>query len=494
MQEVELLDGADDGVDHSPDAGPHPDGTARSRVRRRWLIGGAAVVAVALGLTQWVVTARESAALARIADVPGVLSPVDETLDVVRRVPSADAAEVFGPAGGGLTRAEDGSQSFTWVDPAGGPGWTAQLLGPNAALAGAQQVYGGTSCQTDNEPATDLSTSRRVVCLVTDGGIPSEEGRSHDAVPATTRRVVVLSTATGAVEAQWPVERGQSIALLPTDVVVVGSMAADSVAVTAYDLRTGDERWTHEAHLMTDAGYAEGDLGMSLFRVGELVAYSTSEGRLTLLSAAGDVVRDDPRYQGDIGGNWMTDPTTGALVVESHARDGKAHTTVLAADGDPAKDLKLDGQLVYMSVDDGSVQGLTLSYDTALHGWDTATRTARWSHDAYATTRALILRGTVYAATARGVIALDGATGELLWSREGKDTLIPGTLLTDGRHVLLAPDSSGTDSPAAIVAYDPDSGDEAFRAPYPEGITLLGGVNRRLLGYDSAADEYVLLG
>ncbi|PVU83188.1 hypothetical protein DDP54_09470 [Cellulomonas sp. WB94] len=494
MQEVELLDGSDDGVGHPPDVGAQPDATGRTRVGRRWLIVGAAVVAVSLGLAQWVVTARESAAVARLAQVPGVLSPVDESFAVVRRVPAADAAEVFGVPGAGLERAEDGSQSYTWVDPADGPRWTAELLGPNDALAGAQNVWGGTSCQTDNAPTTDLSTSRRVVCLVTDGGLPLEDGRSRAAVPATTREVIVLSATDGAVEAQWPLERGQSIALLPADIVVVGSLTADSSDVTAFDLLTGEERWTHEAHLMTTTGYAEGGMGIDVFRAGDLVGYSTPEGRLTLLSAGGDVVRDDLGYQGDVGSSWMTDPATGALAVQSHTRDGKSHMTVLAADGDPAGDLTVDGQIVFASVDDGSVPGLRLSYDTALHAWDTGTRAARWSHDAYQTTRALVLRGTVYAATARGIVALDGATGELLWSREGDDTLIPGTLFTDGRHVLLAPDTSSTGKPAVLIAYDPVSGDEMFRVQYPDGISPLGEVNRRILGYDAAADEYVLLG
>ncbi|CAN5183574.1 hypothetical protein BH11ACT1_BH11ACT1_26310 [soil metagenome] len=494
MQEVELLDGADDGVSHEPGVDAPADTTGRTRVRRRWLIGGAAVLAVTLGVAQWIVTAHERAALARLAQVPGVLLPVDQTLDVVRRVPAADVATLFGVAGAGLERADDGSQSFTWVDPAGGPGWTTELLGPNDALAGAPHVWGGTSCQTDNDPATEIGTAHRIVCLVTDGGMPIESGGSSPDMPASTRQVVVMSTTDGSIEARWPLERGQSMALLPADVVVVGSMAAGSGEVTAYDLLTGVERWTHEAHLMTDAGYAEGGMGMALFRAGDLVAYSTPEGRLTLLSAVGDVVRDDLGYQGDVGGNWMIDPAAGTLVVESHTRDGKARSTVLAVDGDPAGDLTVDGQIVFASVDDGSVPGLTLSYGTALHAWDSGTRTARWSHDAYQTTSALILRGTVYGATARGLIALDGTTGERLWSREGNDTLIPGTLFTDGRHILLAPDTAGMDEPQVLVAYDPVGGDEVFRAQYPQGISPIGEADGRLIGYDSAHDEYVLLG
>jgi outer membrane protein assembly factor BamB len=490
MQEVELLDGDGD----AGRIGPAPEATGRMRVGRRRLIAGAAVVAVTLGVAQWVVTARESAALARLAQVPGVLSPVDATLDILRRVPAADVAALFGGTGGRLERGNDGSQRLTWVGPPGGPGWATELLGPNNALAGAQHVFAGSSCQTDNEPGTEIGTAHRVVCLVTDGGMPMGGTGPNETIPASTRQVVVLSTADGTVKARWPLERGQSLALLPAGVVVVGSMTSDSGAVTAFDALTGDERWTHEQRLLTQAGYAEGGMGMNLFRAGDLIAYSTPSGRLTLLSADGDVVRDDLGYQGDVGGGWMTDPASGALVVQSHTRDGKSHSTFIAADGDPAGDLTVDGQPVYASVDDGSVPGLMLTYDTALHGWDTDTRAARWSHDAYLTTSALILRGNIYAATTRGVIALDGRTGESLWSSQGRDSLIPGTLSTDGRHILLTPDTGGADATPVLVAYDPVSGDEAFRAQYPEGISPMGEADRRLMGYDAANDEYVLLG
>ena len=45
-----------------------------------------------------------------------------------------------------------------------------------------------------------------------------------------------------------------------------------------------------------------------------------------------------------------------------------------------------------------------------------------------------------------------------------------------------------------LVAYGPVSGGEAFRAQYPEGISQVGEVDRHLMGYDAATDEYVLLG
>ncbi|HEY5554287.1 MAG TPA: PQQ-binding-like beta-propeller repeat protein, partial [Cellulomonas sp.] len=208
------------------------------------------------------------------------------------------------------------------------------------------------------------------------------------------------------------------------------------------------------------------------------------------LSADGHVVRDDLSDMSTGGGSWTTDPTTGALIVQAQASDGKTRSTFVAADGNPAGDLTVDGQLVYAAVDDGSVPGLMLTYDTSLHGWDAHTGAARWSHDAYLTTGALILRGRIYAATSQGVIALDGRTGESLWSGQGKDRFT-GALFTDGRHIFTALDVGTT---PVLVAYDPVSGEEAFRAQYPEGIGQMGEVDRRLMGYDAATDEYVLLG
>jgi len=491
MQEVELLDGA---ADDGHGSGPTPEATGRMRVRRRRLIAGAAVLAVTLGVVQWVTTARENAALARLSHVPGVLSPIDANLDVVRRVPSADVGALVGSTGAGLKHGDDGSQSYTWVNPAGGsPGWTTELLGPNDTLAGAGHVFGGSDCRTDEEPGTDSGTAHRVVCLVTDGGMLLDGTGGREDIPATTRQVVVLSTTGGGVEARWPLERGQSLALLPDDVVVVGSMTADSVAVTAYDVLTGTERWTHEEPLPTQAGDAQGAMGISLFRAGDLIAYSTPSGSLTLLSADGDVVRDHLGERSDAGWGLTTDPTTGALIVQTQTADGRSRSTFIAVDGDPAGDLTVDGQLVYASVDDGSVPGLMVTYDTSLHGWDAHTGAARWSHDAYLTTGALILRGRIYAATSQGVIALDGRTGESLWSSQGKDRFT-GALFTDGRHVFLALEAVGTDTTPVLVAYDPVSGDEAFRAQYPAGTSPVGEVDRRLMGYDAATDEYVLLG
>lgn len=69
-----------------------------------------------------------------------------------------------------------------------------------------------------------------------------------------------------------------------------------------------------------------------------------------------------------------------------------------------------------------------------------------------------------------------------------------GSLATDGRHILLTPDTGGTEATPVLVAYDPVTGEVAFRAPYPQGLSPAGEVGGRLLAHDAATDEYVQLG
>ena len=71
LQEVELVDGE-----------LTADAPGRRRAPLRWVVVGLLVLGVGLAATQGMLTARERAAIAELARVPGVLSPVDETLVV----------------------------------------------------------------------------------------------------------------------------------------------------------------------------------------------------------------------------------------------------------------------------------------------------------------------------------------------------------------------------------------------------------------------------
>src|SRR6478735_7141951 len=275
-----------------PAVEPAPEPSSRPPTRRRlWLAMGAAGVVLALGVTQWVVTAREDAAVARLARLPGVVSPVDDTLEVVRRLTPGDAVTLTGRASGTLLRADDGSQTYRWFEPASeGTGWTTQLLGPTALPADPAQVAGVSTC----EPGDD---QRRVVCVVTDGARVMDGTGRIDELPATTRELVVLDTADGSVVSRSPIDRGTALAVLPGDVAVVGALTDELVEITAYDTRTGRERWAHEQPWRPGGG------DLDVFRANDLVAFSAPDHRLTLLSSDGAVVRSgiELDYLGDPG-------------------------------------------------------------------------------------------------------------------------------------------------------------------------------------------------
>lgn len=477
MLEVELVGAEDDA----------PATVAPRRLPRRWLVGGAVLAAAALGLTQWIGLTRERAELARLAAVPGVLALVDPTLVVARRVPPRDLGELYGSGAWSLVVGGDGAQTLTW------DGWTTELAGPDKALADSDgQVMGGSTCRPDVAPDADPSTASRVVCLVTDGGMIFDGAGGVATVPATTRRVVVLSAADGSRIAQWPVDRGATLELF-AGAVVLGSATAQDITVAAYGLLTGEQRWTHVDPWPDDLDHsAQDQTAVSVFRAGDLLAYSPPGRSLVLLSADGTVVRHLDEV-GTGGWGWNNDPSSGRLVMQTQDATGSSLTRFVAADGDPGSDVTVDGWPLEMSVDDGSVPGLLLTSDGTVRAWDAGTGAARWSHDVTIVSSVVVLRGRVYLATSRDVLALDGRTGRLLWTTARQTGLLPRSLLTDGRHILVGFDAASSAGPPPLVAYDPATGHEDFRASYPDGVTDITSIRGRLVGHDAATDEYLVL-
>lgn len=491
LQEVELLD------EHDPlSSPPHRH---RRRVRPVAVVVGALVVAGGLVATQWVITARERAAVDALAQVPGVLEPVDETLTVQRRVAAEDAGSLFGRSDGFLDRAADGSQSYTWVDGGDGAGWTAELLGPTAALAAVASwhVVAGSTCVTDSAPSTDPVPATRVVCLVTDGAyvVDPTTGTGIRRVPATTREVVVLSAADGTVVARWPVEAGEHVALLPDDVVALGSWSATDITLAGYDALSGEQSWRRTEPVPLGSRLSDDDqLDMSLFRVGDLLGYAGPERSLLLLSTDGQPVRDlDEELGGMVDAGWVTDQD-GRIILQSQDADSPS-TTFLAPDGDPAGDVTVDGRLVHTVLDDGSVPDLLLTADPDLRAWDERTGEARWTSDEVVSAHsALVMRGRVFVTTVKGVVALDARTGATTWSVETERRMTVTSIATDAHHLLVTLDPTTPGGEPGLVAYDPVTGHEEFRAPFPDGVTTVGPVQGTLVGMDQATNEYVVLG
>ena len=479
LQEVEL-------VDRAPVADPPAPGRSRTR-RRLWLAGGAAAVVLLLGGVQAVLSAREDAAVARLQVVPGVLRPVDDTLEVVRRLTPDDTATLTGQAEGALVPDEDGGLTYRWFAP-GDLGWTARLDPPTGAPTDQAGVLGASACQTDD----GTEDARRIVCLVKNGAqvVPG----SGELRTATTTEAVVLDASGGTTLARWPLDHGTSVAPFPGDLVVVASATAQTLLVTGHDAPTGAQRWTFREPS------GPGPAGLSVFRAGDLVGVATPVGELRLLSHDGVLVRDDLALVGTavpgspgLRWGWGTAPDRSLVVVRQTA--GRIRSTLVAANGDPAADRTVDGEIVPSAVDDGSVPNLLLTADRSVHAWDARSGRARWSADLTSTTDALVLRGRVYlTTTAREVVALDGRSGREVWRSDPLDGLSPVALLTDAAHVLVATVRTSVGTEPALVAYETASGDEAFRAPYPPGVTDLHVLGHTLVGRDEESSEQVELG
>lgn len=480
LQQVELLD---------PTVPEEPVAAARRDRRRLWLIVAVAVVAVGLGGTQWVLTARENAAVARLAQVPGVLAPVDDTLEVVRRLAPEDYATLAGEPYGTLVVGEDGAQSYRWFAPAD-PGWTTQLLGPNTALEDASQVFTDSTCVTDETPGTATSDAALVVCLVTDGAQTLDDtGQVGGSLTATTRELVVLDTADGSVRARWPLPQVYDVVPLPGPVVVLDTQTDDGIEVTGHDALTGRELWRY------DSEWAPG-AWPNLFRLGDLVAFTDPSGMLTMVSPDGTVIRRTAATPGyaDLGWGREIDPRRSTVVLYTQQPDGTARSLIISGVGDAADDVEVDGLPLEVRVDDGSAPDLLLTNDSAVHAYDARTGATRWTADVRTLTNALVVRGRVYLATDRAVVALDADSGRELWRTDELVGLTPAALLTDGTHVLAALERTGTSGVPALAAYDPATGAEVFRAPYPEGVIEVGSVGRTLVARDAASHAQVELG
>lgn len=455
--------------------------------RRLWLGVGALVAVLALAGTQAVLSAREDAAVTRLQRVPGVLRPVDETLEVVRRLADGDAVELTGETGGALSVAEDGVLTYRWFAP-DDVGWSRPLLPARIADSPEIVVREDSTCEPDGAAANAV----RVVCLVTDGAQVVSTSGELLRRPATTTSIVVLDTSDGSVLARWPLDHGTSAASFPDDLVVVGSATGDTLRVTGHDVLSGAVRWTHEERSTPGTGE------VTVFHAGDLVAVTTTRGALRLLSLDGAMVRDELVLVGvdspDPIRRWGWSTTAdGALAILGQSADGRLQSTVVATDGDPAADRTIDGQIVPTTVDDGSVPGLLLTSDGAVHAWDAGTGRARWSADVSSTTNALIVRDRVYVTTTpREVVALDGRTGREVWRSDELAGLTPTALLTDGLHVVVATDRTTLTAEPSLVAYDPVSGDELFRAPYPPGVTELEAVGHSLVARDASYEQVEL--
>ena len=485
-QEVELVDA---------DADPGVLVTGRtSRVRGWWFVAGAAVLVLVLAGVQWVVDARERAAVERLTAVPGALDPLGDELEVVRRLDEEETRSlsssipVADHTWAGIRVGEDGSQAFVATDlHTGETVWSTPLLGPHPGRAAGRGKSSGGGCQPGAGDPPAAATW--AVCTVTDGYGTSSAGFVEKTVPATTTRVAVLDTRDGHLIAEWPMEHDASVNVLP-GLVLVGLRRDGDIEIVAHDARTGVERWRHDASPAPNTSVPAAS--WSFVTAGDVVAYADGDA-LTVLSASGEVVRTD--LQGARGETLYTDPGTGLPALPSSSTDG-VHltdtTTLLARDADPARDRELLGRILPLTVDDGSVPGLVLTSRDKLYAWDLETGRPRWDRDLSVGDDALVVRGRVFLCGALSIIALDGRTGDPLWETDAPSCSYAG-LATDGQDLLVSSITTGTTGPGGLTGYDFATGEVTRRFGFPDGIVQLGTNQGQLLGYSWTFEEVAVL-
>lgn len=481
LQDVEVVD---DGIDRTA---PPPAGARLTVPRRWWLLGGAVLaVLVAVGVTGQVVQARrESAQVAAVAAHGGGVALLDGPPAALWQMPARDlygVAEVRTPEGllVGVRDDDEGPVVVEAVDAATGERrWDVDVIDGTTR----PRPRAGISTAPDSGRCDAHGTQEHlVVCLVHDGTRIVGQGASLPLPPSVTR-VVVLRASDGSPVADLTPgggERATSFATVGDLVVLtVGSPRGTSVRAVTLD---GATAWEVDVPAADEPADDPADDGAYVARLGDLVALLTPDA-VTLLDQDGRTVRtrvlDDEYAYGDAD-------AVRVVPSEQAAGGARATTTFVRPDGD----LEVPGDVVHLTVDDGSVPGLLL-----------ATRdgelTARvdgeelWSVPDPQSWNAVVLGGRVHLDAGPELLTLDARTGRELW-RSPAVTTLP---VTDGRHLLAVARATQDDGPSEMVALDPADGSESWRAPLPfDSIELSSHLGLLLVASGDGAQLLTVLG
>ncbi|HEX5332084.1 MAG TPA: PQQ-binding-like beta-propeller repeat protein [Cellulomonas sp.] len=455
---------------------------ARARLRRSWPLA-AGLVAVLLGglaVTQTVFDARERARLSRVRALPGVVRELDASVHELWRSDAGESSAVTGGAlladrfvGGRLDA--DGSQSVEAL--AAQTGATAWSLPVSDADP--------TTPADAARPPQCLAAQGLAVCLVLDDYAPLTGTIAPTSTAPRRARVVVVDPRTGTLVAEREAASSSTLAVA-SDLVLVAWVSGDGHGVvTGTEPRTGEVRWTFTTPAPLEARAGE-RLGLDVTDVGVGIIVGSWSQKLWLLSPDGVLQRELP---GNGGSTWFELARVGLLALRTPEGPVGARTTLLVDGRDGPT---FDGEPVNLAVDDGSAPGLVFTGGTPLIAWDAATGTRRWRSDADTGRTLVLLDGTLYSATYDSVLALDAATGKVLWTSPVQlksDLAVP---LTDGR-VLVVVERVPT---SHLVAFDLADGRRLWDAALPAHVDNLQEVHGRAFGtrYTTSGLEVVALG
>ncbi|WP_273652818.1 PQQ-binding-like beta-propeller repeat protein [Cellulomonas fimi] len=469
---VELVE--DDDLDAAaPAPAPAEATTAARRWRRPALVAGAgaAVVVVGLAVVQGVADARVRAVDARIAALPGALGEVGDSLEPLWTPDEAWwPTTTSGGAAIGTALQPDGSTALVALDvDTGEQRWSATVAPavPGAELSEARCVP--PEGEGVPEPAT-------MVCFATDAR-QSFGSIDPDAAwrPGTWSRLTVVDLRDGTVVAAHDLDEPALHAAVLRDVTALLRLDdGGHVVLTAIDPVSGAEAWRYR-HPTVLPGARDDRWSWVTEAAGHAVVQTPLD---TLVIDPAGRPRDDVRGIELWAGTFLQAPHEGRTVV---VRAGRP-------------DLEVLGDFAARQLDDGSLPGLEVSSGGGwVYGWDADSGEQRWEVelDVGQIWAALVLDGSVHVATRTGVAALDGGTGEVLWSYDLAPGTTPSQVLTDGPHVLVEQvDPEGVD-PSVLVVLDRRTGVHVRDVSMPTGVQGVIPFGHRLFAFTT---EPVVLG
>lgn len=426
--------------------------TAGPGARRRRALGWAAAAATVGFVVGANVVAerREAVRLAALADVPGVLAPLDGPLTEQWR---ADASWLLVELADVLVVGSRDGAGVRGIDPTtGAETWRFGSTSDGEPL---YCTVGSSGRGTSEDPGT----SGPLLCV--EG---SRHFLGHPAGRETT--VSLIDPLTGAVSATVDIDGSLLTAeVVDGDPVVATATADGRVEARRLDGGSGEEVWTYRSKRPVAGEYGN---RVSQTSLGEDVLRVDGTGSVAVDLRTGAVTEPSPLEAG-FGEPWTgTAPLIGGAVAEwTVAPTGELEeASVVEADGTVR--FTLPGPPWYAPLHDGSVPEVLVVRPPGsdLHGIDASTGETRWVADGGGLGFPVLqVDGVLVGSSGQAATAVDVRDGSLLWSVL-LDPAVGTTVLTDGRVVLL---QRAEDGRAILAAHGIRDGVEHWRLDLPTG-------------------------
>jgi len=416
MTEVDLQDGG-------AATDPAPDRPSVLRRYRWWALGLVVALVATAVVVQQRGDARAADRLAVLAQVPGVLAPLDAHVAARWTLPADQASVVYGrPVAGVLLGGSSGADGFhlQGVDAASGRLlWRTPVDVPNDETL-------WSWCR----PVTSSSGTPLAVCTA---------GPDAPAalIALSSRTVWTVDPTTGTVLTSRRV-RGNSTILVTDDQLLMTSGTVDGDwDVTSVDPSDGGARWSYR---LPRGQRGTGQVQPQLLDAGSGRVLASMAGQASVLDRSGralTTLSTDP-------GTWWVALRSGAQIGRGSSAGTGPRSVLLLPD---LTTVAVSEQPVAVTIDDGSAPDvlLTRSEDgSALVARSVTTGGALW-RAALEVRSTIVVQGSVYVGTSTGIVALDAGTGAVRWTRD-LDRPVE-TLSTDGDDlVTVVP-------PTSLAAY-----------------------------------------